>query len=703
MSDKEQKETQKLIDGFFDLVDSLKKCRRADLSDINKDEDIIEKLYIDPLENDFVLKTSLKPNTTILIGRKGTGKSTIIARLQHEIRKSNDKLSLYIDVKTLFDQSRTFSYDSKQKQNVLDQDELEKYFLFTSFLKLLIEEIKEEVKTNTIKFHIASISNIFGIDKDSFRKKIDDIFSEIDKKENIDILILKEKMIKARETSTNEKSISKGGNISLDAVGGKAGTNFKTDSSKRSNLDFDEAFSQVFLQYYEPHKVLLKIKKLLQKIGIKYVFICLDDFSEIQKGAMKVFVDTIIAPLNNWSDEFFKFKIAAYPNRVYLGEIDPQKIEQVKLDYYDLYKANNVSNTQKEAVNNVKRLLTVRCKYFCKVKPGSFFLHSERFPLEMFYQLIFDVTANVPRNIGWILWYAFQNRIAKGKKIAIQDIQLAAERFYLDTIKVYFSQNKYMREAFSEKLEKFHLNEVLNNIIELSKNNKTEIGQSESKVFQADKSKPPTSHFYVEKGLENILNTLELNFFITKYSEQKDQDGKKMMNFYSLNYGICQSEDINYGKGSDRKYVIQRRFNYSNTVRNYIADAKEFVCANCASTFPYEMLNSLELFDMLCPKCRKGICKLNHVEVELNEDESIQLLEFDIRLLNSLNINEPQYASALAQELDCSYQKVSRRASELKDKELIKREKSEIIKGTGKKTYYSLTDKAKNTYFKEKK
>ncbi|OXA94353.1 P-loop NTPase family protein [Flavobacterium hercynium] len=82
-------------DNFYSMVDSLKKSRRADLSDINNDDDIIEELYVDALDGDFVLKSCLRPNTTMLIGRKGTGKSTIIARLQHEYRKDNDKLSLY--------------------------------------------------------------------------------------------------------------------------------------------------------------------------------------------------------------------------------------------------------------------------------------------------------------------------------------------------------------------------------------------------------------------------------------------------------------------------------------------------------------------------------------------------------------------------------------------------------------------------------
>ena len=121
--------TQQDKDNFFIMVDSLKKSRRANLSDINSDEDIIEKLYTDPLYEDFVLKMTMRPNTSILIGRKGVGKSTIIARLQHEVRKSNDKLSLYIDVNSIFEQSKVFSFNAENYINILFGEELNKYLL----------------------------------------------------------------------------------------------------------------------------------------------------------------------------------------------------------------------------------------------------------------------------------------------------------------------------------------------------------------------------------------------------------------------------------------------------------------------------------------------------------------------------------------------------------------------------------------------
>lgn len=692
-------------DNFYLMVDSLKKCRRANLSDINDDEDIIEELYVDPLDNDFVLKSSLRPNTTILIGRKGTGKSTIIARLQHDVRKENDKLSLYIDVKTIFEQSKGFTYDPTLYRNLITEADLQKYLINKTFLKQIIQQIKEEVKTNTLKFFLAKISKIFGPDKKTFEVELENIFNEIEKNEFIDIQILKEKNINNANNDSSESSNSLSASGTLNGSSKELGVNLtSSDTSSVKNAiskNTQEQFSEILLKCFNPSLIFTSIKSLLSKVGIKYIFICLDDFSEIEEPAMRVFVDTIVGPLNNWSDEYFKFKIAAYPGRIYLGDIDPQKVEQIKLDYYDLYQARKVTDIQSEAQRSVKKLITRRINYFCKKEPEYFFDIS-RHSMDDYYKLLFEITSSVPRNVGWILWYAFQNSISKDQKITLRDLDLAAERYFNDSINPYFSQNKFMREPFSIKLEKYHLNELLTTLIVLSKNNKREIALSDSKIFQADKSKPPTSHFYIDKELEELISSLELHFFITKYNEQKDQDSSKLMSFFSLNYGLCIKEDILYGRGSDRKYVIQRRFNYSDSIRKYLSSAKQLKCDNCGKTYAYELLDKLQLFDMLCPTCKRGNCSIEHVSVVLPiVNEQIQIAEFDLSLLNSLNIEQPQYASGLAQELDCTYQKISRRSIKLKELGLISSERKTLDLKTGERTYYDLTEKAKDTYFSE--
>lgn len=694
---------------FYLMVDSLKKSRRADLSDINNDDDIIEELYVDPLDGEFVLKSCLRPNTTMLIGRKGTGKSTIIARLQHEYRKDNDKLSLYVDVKTIFEQSKNFTYDSSPYRNLITSSDLERYLIYKTFLKQIIEQIKLEVKTNTLKFFIASISKIFGTDKKTYEVELENIFNEIEKNEFIDIQILKEKNVnQASQQNAEIRNLSEtSSNVVVSPTGVALGLSDKSSNSfvEGNNNSLEEKYSEILLKCFNPSTILINIKTLLSKIGIKYIVICLDDFSEIEERAMKVFVDTIVSPLNNWSDEYFKFKIAAYPGRIYLGDIDPQKIEQIRLDYYDLYQSRRVTDIQAEAQKSVKKLLTTRIAYFCKQQPEYFF-DTTKASIEDYYKMLFDTTSSVPRNVGWILWYSYQNSISKDQKITLKDLELASEKYYSDSILPYFSQNKFMREPFNIKLEKYHLKELLQSIISASKKNKREIPNLDSKIFQLDKEKPLTSHFYIDNNLEDILSSLELHFFITKYNEQKDQDSQTVMSFYSLNYGLCMKEDIIYGRGSDRKYIIQRRFNYSEIIKKYISSAKQIKCQNsaCQKVYSYETLESLQLFNMLCPTCRNGNCEVEHVTVEIPVvADNIQIPEFDVTLLNSLMIEEPQYPSSLAQELDCTYQKVSKRSIKLKDLGLIESEKKTLDQKIGERTYYTLTQKAKQTYFNEDK
>ncbi|HHB1595604.1 TPA: hypothetical protein ACN976_003775 [Vibrio campbellii] len=252
------------------------------------------------------------------------------------------------------------------------------------------------------------------------------------------------------------------------------------------------------------------------------------------------------------------------------------------------------------------------------------------------------------------------------------------------------------------KLEKYHLHQLLEQFIDSAKKNKREILVSDAKIFSKDKTRPPTSHFFINKKLEEVLKPLEMQFFVTKYNEQKDQDSSELMSFFSLNYGLCVSEDIHYGRGSDRKYVIQRRFNNTQTLNDYLNNAKHIICNNvgCNAIHDYEKLSMIEMFDMLCPKCKVGTCNVEHANVDVElADETILLPEFDMQFINCLKVDSPQYPSGLAQELDCTYQKVGKRAAKLKDMGFLQTKEMLRDKTLGKRNYYSLTDKAVEIYF----
>jgi hypothetical protein len=47
-----------------------------------------------------------------------------------------------------------------------------------------------------------------------------------------------------------------------------------------------------------------------------------------------LFVDVVLSPLNNPSNEAIKLKVAAYPGRVYYGKIDPGKADTISRFFY---------------------------------------------------------------------------------------------------------------------------------------------------------------------------------------------------------------------------------------------------------------------------------------------------------------------------------------------------------------------------------
>lgn len=68
------------INTFLEFAESLKLVRRANLEKEGKT--IIEKIYTDLLPNNGVINKVNLPRTTIVVGRKGTGKSTIFINLK---------------------------------------------------------------------------------------------------------------------------------------------------------------------------------------------------------------------------------------------------------------------------------------------------------------------------------------------------------------------------------------------------------------------------------------------------------------------------------------------------------------------------------------------------------------------------------------------------------------------------------------------
>lgn len=155
-----------------------------------------------------------------------------------------------------------------------------------------------------------------------------------------------------------------------------------------------EKYSNAILRSFPFSTIISQIKEFLAELKLQRLFIFFDDFSEIEYMDQRLFVDVILAPLNNSSDEKIKLKVGAYPERIYYGKIDPGKIDIINLDFAKLYKDKDINSTEKRAIEYTTSLIERRFEYF-QVDFYDYFDKATQ--KEEYMRLLFESSFNVPR------------------------------------------------------------------------------------------------------------------------------------------------------------------------------------------------------------------------------------------------------------------------------------------------------------------
>lgn len=688
---------------FAQAAHSLKLYRRADLRDDINDKSLIEKLYVDPLQQNAVLETMLRDSTTFLIGRKGTGKSTVFQRAQQELRSKDRSISAYVDIKTVYESAEVdpaLPAQLAQAGVALSEDALKKILLYRSFIRAVFNDIKVEMKAQINSSLFDRVLETVGFKRSDITGAIDDLLEGSFEAQLTDVSAFKAVAIQVASERSGEARTAVDKNLSgsLNATGGNAAGGIKK-SDERSSAEKEsqsEAYSEILLKTFSVNKIMDDLRDLLKSVNITKLYIFIDDFSELPQEAMQIFVDTVLAPLNNWSNELIKFKVAAYPGRIYLGKIDPTKIDEVYLDMFRLYGERDVSTMEEKAVDFTRRLVESRFKHYLDKDFAEFCDHS---PDEVYRQLYFASMAN-PRILGHILTNLRDAATAYQKPIGPRAVQDASSKYYEEKIEPYFGIQKFAHESFSERASIFSLKELLESLVARARQLRD---YKDSKVTRDISGRTPSSHFHVSASLEAALRTLELNFFLTLYYEMKDRDGNKV-SVYALNHGLCQKYSLAFGRPSGRRehrlYFVERIFDYTSIVRKFLESNQEIKCDQCGEIYGLDKLDGLIMYDMLCPRCKNGTCEVvnlskKYEKVIRSVDPNLMLPATELGILEALYTEGRQMvASEIAGELDCSYQLVGKRGKILADRGLVLRERN-----NANRRIFGITDEARSDYF----
>lgn len=679
-------------EGFRKVCQSLKLARRAELLDPDNNDPLIDSLYVDPLPGNRVLHSALDPHTTFFIGRKGCGKSTIFQKLQSEIQQKDSVTSAYIDIKTVYESCQVDPAVAQKlaaHDDVLPSSVVEQLLLQKAFLESLVSELRTQLKRKFSGSLWARLKGLFGSHSE-LDAQLDELVRSLEIPSFENVVALHRPKVTVGAQHSQKEQLSAGAKVN--ATGPELSAGAATESINAGSSS--EEYSQVFLRSLNIKGFIARLREFLERAGYTRLYVLIDDFSELPPESMKFVVDVLLAPLNNWSEELVKFKVAAYPGRIYYGDIDKTKIDEVYLDLFKLYGSSDVGTMEESAIDFTRRLVEVRFDRFLKGRITDVFAVEES---DVWRHLFYASMAN-PRVLGYVLHFCADLALIKGKKISVSVIQDAAQKYYEEKVEEYFRLGKFLHDSFSERLSIYSLKELLEDVVKRSK----ELRSHHSEVFSTFSGNPYTSHFHLPTEMEQLLRTLELNFFVTKYFEMSDRSGRKV-SVFALNFGLCRKYALRFGrpvgKRELRLYLVERVFDYSSIVLAFLNRNQEIVCGSCGAKFPVEQLDAIKLFKMRCPECGAGQVSVINLSKKYAQDvasisNEVLLDKTELGILAVLNSEgEEMKPGEIAMELDCSHQLVGRRAKTLAERHLIDRPYQ------GAQRVYSLRDLAREAYF----
>ena len=695
---------------FARIAESLRQYRRAELKDFEEElgGKPLDVLYVDPLPADAILNSVLSSNTTFLLGRKGTGKSTVFAQAQAVLRSRNDAISTYVDVKSLYDVVDAGDVSQVRDSTEVDEGVSRAHMLRKEFLGKVMAELLKEVDNVCQEMSIWDRWSGKRKSYDDLREKLTTLQVRIREAvlEEHELPVLQQitRSWKTRQQHEALQGLNAGVTAKTYLTGPTVGAHASIADVDKS-LDDKELYneySDVVLRTFPFGEIIREVQDLLAESGLKRLVVFFDDFSELRFVDQRLFVDVVLAPLNNSSNEAIKLKIAGYPGRVYYGRIDATKIDTISLDFSDLYEASEVQTMEQSAVNYATRLLTTRFSAFGEDIADYF---ETSVPLEEHLRLVFQTTFNVPRLMGSLLHTCYLDRVSKGQAITQASVRLAARKYYETTILQYFDRlNRFALEPFENKLDRHNQSELLKHIVQEARNVRRKIAEGSigGTYFKNLGGNPPTSHFIVSPNLAGVLQPLEANFLLSKYKDTRDKNGEPVV-VYALYYGLTESERLAWGYPPGREYrnyFVQRSFEFTGAIHEFLSQNQTIRCNRCGKNFPLELKASMELYRWRCPECGDGICSIVNLakdfEAEVKQLRKDLMLEpVELEILNTLNQEgKSMRAGEISVLIDVTYQLVGRRTSKLQEMGLVVKSR-----GEDKNMRSEVTERAKSTYF----
>ena len=663
-------------------------------------KDITSELYIDlEGESQTILNSVLDTSFAILEGFKGTGKSTIFLVAIDKLEQRDDTITAYSNLQSCF-----------VNEEITDMGDS------NLFIRSILNDIKISLVENKKLVKV----------KEKIEKLFDTALDET--------ILLKDNQENYIETediaSLKKKEKKLGGSLSNKSIGINAGL-LKLDQSETLKKT-QVSGTRTRKLFFKITKTMKELRILLKKVNINSFYLFLDDFSELIDEFQRIATNSFIGPLVKSYNEFVSIKIAVYPNHYDIGDLDRMKMVKIILDPSRRWEYMKVNALEKKMMLYTKSILDTRLNRFLDEDIDVARIFDIDIPrkknLDFYMDLLTKASGFNLRNLGYILHFCYIQNLSRNKVITVNSIESAAQTYYKEHLDPEFENPRllegitYLEDHFKDLNFQIFFKKRL---IELAKKKKNELREKfknktlDNKAFtEAIENKRkknvyyiPSSHFWVDESTSKYLIYLEMNFNVIRYVRLVNKNGK-IGYVFCLNYGLCQSFNIDYGKLDMDKYWQQRQFNYTENIYEIFKSSHIRRCSKCEFIYSEEQYNNLlkdkEQFKqdaIYCKSCHKPntiLIKKTIPDETIQRHrllESYELREIDIIILIKLNLLNKSFdetinfikAQEIASLLDVNVKKITPGLGKMVRKDFIsvnrvKRKVNKyLIKDNGKK------------------
>jgi hypothetical protein len=639
-----------------DAFDSMLRADYISLGDTEKLQ-LLGEYYVDYFR---YLTGILSQTDQLIVGRRGTGKTTLMYRALVECMRSwNGKedsiarartLGIYVDLSKCQPIYDIDLEDSKEFEHIFVTEICE---AITSEITRSWPDVQNEPGLFTKTFRSAEAKQIKLVQEQL--RKLSDILVK-----GVPRLAVQSGPIKKKDriekTQTSEYKM--GGSAKADVLSrSNLGVNASAEANSQKTLSTsEESECELEVVYRLTVQDIIKILgELRVQAKISAIFIFIDEFSSLGDQLQRRFTSLLRKILGNHAGVYIK--LGAITDNYTLGSsiILQRDLFEISLDL-DSYISRSAS--LQEAMDGlrsqVEQIVAERLKAYANLGIDDVFEDRESILTELS-----RAAMGVPRTLGIILKQAYHRSTTDNRiKIRKTDIEFGI---------------KYASQAYERHLQgasrdgiaiPSYIEDIYNAIISRASQ-------------EAAKSEAQASHFMVLPENEPKLKYLNMFFLVHLLTRgrttKKDRTGRSL---YCIDYGICLEHNLGF---AEHKNVIrQQRFAYDDILvpfdRYFSRHEDQYKCPVCKKLYSENELYVAGSELRFCINDKADLIKVTSGDPNNNyTEEEIKILG----AIRSATKEDKLIASKIADDVGCYRQKVARFGEKLQRRDLIMREKDE--------------------------